>query len=95
MSVCVGVCVYVLLSLELGAGSLLLMASRKASQHVLLMAASAAVPDGSWEAARGVQTPLWVVDDPIAAWLHQHIPRGQQCMHVCGACTCMCAYVYV
>lgn len=61
----VSVCVYVPLSLELAAGSLLFMASRKASQHVLLMAASAAVPDGSWEAARGVQTPLWVVDDSV------------------------------
>lgn len=53
------------LSLELAAGSLLFVASRKASQCVLLMAASAAVPDGSWEAAHGVQTPFWVVDDSI------------------------------
>lgn len=49
--------------LALATGSLFFMTSMKASQHACLMAALVAVPGRSWEAAQGVQTPLWMVYD--------------------------------
>lgn len=82
------------LSLDLAAESLLFMTSRKASQHVLLMAALVAMPDGSWEAACGVQTPLWTAEWGRFLLVCAGTFLGASSVCVCMyACMCMCVHV--